>query len=180
MNPHACTNMTGALDDCDRVRVDTLPASMYPCINIEHGLHVVRCMCGELFAHAQDKVRHRSEHLVEPNGQENITSIQVPAIYSNPIAKNQFEVIIVRVGLGHEPDRQAVAVHSDEGRGKKSRNHDASSTMPVVKSYRRRVSIPAVTEGKTKGKFILHKTKKEREEKSSVREARKPRHQDNQ
>jgi hypothetical protein len=35
---------------CDRVRVDTLPTYMY-----QHGLHMVRCMCGEMFGHVQKR-----------------------------------------------------------------------------------------------------------------------------
>jgi hypothetical protein len=64
---------------------------------------------------------------------------------------------------------QAVTVQVQvrgEKRKRNSRNRDASSIMPVVKSYRRRISMPAVT--KTNGKFI----EQERKEKSGSQSAK--------
>jgi hypothetical protein len=70
-------------------------------------------------------------------------------------------VIIVRVGLESlDPDKLSQS-KSEEIRGEKNRkaiNPISSSIMPVVKSYRRRISVPAVT--KTNSKSIEQEREK--------------------
>jgi hypothetical protein len=89
--------------------------------------------------------------VAEPNGQENITSVSSICYLLKPHAEKE----------PIRSDNRARRIRKSGPSGKrkgKSRNRDASSIMPVVKSYRRRISMPAVT--KTNGKSIAQEREK--------------------